>query len=327
MPDKSVRTLAPLYPRIVHLLHRAGQEPISVAEVIRGRKVYAGPPGSLSRGALVRIAADSGLDDSQFEILENPAPGEPDVYLFIGGLLTDEQVRDLQDYRLFSFGDPSELGRGTAAEGAVLRYSNLKPFVIPKDFYPGLSDAPILTLSVRTIMIANSELPDTRAFFIAQALFENAQDIAAAYPLVNETLNPAFDPSSLNLPIHPGARAYIDRNEPSFIERYAETFAFGITAMAALASVIIWARRRRHRRQKDKLDVYYAKILGLRAEVEGDKSLDVLRAARKDLLDVQQEVFDLLIDERIEADTAFTVFLGLSNQVLSELDHRLRAAA
>jgi len=327
VPSAGVRTLAPLYPSIIHILHRVDRTPTNARDLVEGQKVYAGPPGGLARGALARLAADSGLDETQYELLEDPSAVEPDVYVIVGGLLTEEEVHDLQGYLLFSYGDPDALGTGTLAEGVAMRYRNAKPFVLPSGLYPGLADKPILTLAVRTIMIASAELPDPRAFFVAQALFENAQDLAAAYPLVTETLNSSFDPESLNLPIHPGARAYIDRNEPSFLERYAETFAFGITAIAAIISVIIWARRQRHQSRKDKLDVYYAKVLGLRSEMEGVQPSEVLQAMRKDLLNVQQEVFDLLIDERIEADTAFAVFLGLSNQVLNELDSRLAAAA
>ncbi len=41
---------------------------------------------------------------------------------------------------------------------------------------------------------------------------------------------------------------------------------------------------------------------------------------------VQREVFALLIDERIAADASLTVFLGLSNRILDEVDRRIAAS-
>lgn len=325
LPIPGVRTLAPLYPSILHVMHKADREPASVKELIAGQKIYAGPQGSVARGALTRLAKEFGVPDADFEILENPWSVEPDVYFIVGGLLADDEILSMSEYRLFGFGDPSALGAGTVAEGFALKYRNVKPFILPKGLYPGISDGPVLTIAIRTILIANADLPEPRAYFIAQALFENAQEIAAVYPLVTEALNPSFDPMTLTLPIHPGARLYIDRDEPGFLERYAETFAFGLTAIAGFASLTIWARRQRLQRRKDRVDVYYARILALRADALGDHSTGELKSFRQSVVDVQQEVFALLIDERIEADTAFTVFLGLSNQVLNELDARLSA--
>jgi len=40
-------------------------------------------------------------------------------------------------------------------------------------------------------------------------------------------------------------------------------------------------------------------------------------------LDVQQEVLNLLIDERVAADTSLMAFLSLSNQIINELDRRI----
>jgi len=38
---------------------------------------------------------------------------------------------------------------------------------------------------------------------------------------------------------------------------------------------------------------------------------------------VQQDVLNLLIDERVAADTSLMAFLSLSNQIINELDRRI----
>jgi len=38
---------------------------------------------------------------------------------------------------------------------------------------------------------------------------------------------------------------------------------------------------------------------------------------------VQQEVLNLLIDERVAADASLLAFLSISNQIINELDRRI----
>ena len=71
------------------------------------------------------------------------------------------------------------------------------------------------------------------------------------------------------------------------------------------------------------MDVYYRKILDLRQKIRGDMDQQSLTGIATEVKDVQEEVFALLIDERVSADETLTIFLDLSNQVLKELEPRL----
>jgi len=71
------------------------------------------------------------------------------------------------------------------------------------------------------------------------------------------------------------------------------------------------------------VDVYYSQLLEIRRDMEGGNTHTALRFSHKRALDVQHEVLNLLIDERIAADASLTAFLSLSNQIINELDRRI----
>ena len=81
--------------------------------------------------------------------------------------------------------------------------------------------------------------------------------------------------------------------------------------------------RYRSQLRKDRVDAYYSQLLEIRRNMEGANTHTAFRSYHKRALDVQQEVLNLLIDERVAADTSLTVFLSLSNQIINELDRRI----
>lgn len=315
-----VVSLLPLYPSILHVLHRDTRSPASIGDLLRGQSIYAGPLGGAAYRVLIQLAADFRVAADEFRILDNPWAVDPDVYFIFGGLLSDDSRRQLDGFRLYSFADAGELGRGSIADGIVLRYPNLRTFVLPAGLYYAMNEAPVVTLAIRSLLVAREGLDVELAYRIAAGVFEHAQDIAFIYPLVTKELDAGFEPGSLTLALHPGARRYLERDKPGFLERYAELVALAVTIVLTLVSAAAAVYRWRKQQRKDRVDVYYDKILALRGRITTDLPLDSLRAIRREAIELQHEVFGLVVDERIAADESLTVFLHLSNQVLRELD-------
>ena len=74
--------------------------------------------------------------------------------------------------------------------------------------------------------------------------------------------------------------------------------------------------------RKDRIDVFYNRILDLRNQLNGQANPSDLNNTESEVKRVQHDVFELLVDERVDADAALIIFLNLSNQVLSELEAR-----
>lgn len=315
-------TIAPLYPSILHVLHRKGRSISDFSELIRGQQVYAGPLGSVAHRLLLQLAGDYMVADTDFTVLPDPWRVEPDVWFILGGLLPSNQQQGLAEYEFFSFGDAEQLGFGTQAEGLALKYPNVRPFILPDAVYASFNDQPILTLATRTVLIGRTDLDEDLAYLIAREIFEHAHAIAAEYQLANDELNEDFKPSSLALPLHRGARTYLERDEPSVLERYAEVVGVALTLAAALGSGVLAVWRMNKARRKDRIDGYYRRVLAVRSELSGANKDINYSLLTNNLKAIQEEVFDQLIAERLNVDESLTVFLSLSTQVLEEIAAR-----
>lgn len=317
-PFAGVKTLAPLYPSVLHVLHNRDLDPENFEILIRGANVYAGPPGGAAYRLLMQLADDFNLAGDDFQILENPWTVTPDVYFIFGGLLSPESIAQLGGYRLFSFAAEDDVYGATTADGIALKHHHLRPFVLPKGVYYRLGNEPILTLSIRSVLIAHEDLASELAYEISSALYVNAQEISLSYPLVTRELNENLQGAELILPLHDGTRRYLDRDRPGFIERNAEVIALYFTIVITLLSAAFALYRYRKQVRKDRVDVYLAQLLDVRRDMANADSDYV--ACRKQALKVQSDVLSLLIDERIAADASLIAFMSQSNQIINELD-------
>lgn len=317
-PFAGVKTLAPLYPSVLHVLHNRDLDPENFEILIRDANVYAGPPGGAAYRLLMQLADDFNLAGDDFQILENPWTVTPDVYFIFGGLLSPESIAQLGGYRLFSFAAEDDVYGATTADGIALKHHHLRPFVLPKGVYYRLGNEPILTLSIRSVLIAHEDLASELAYEISSALYVNAQEISLSYPLVTRELNENLQGAELILPLHDGTRRYLDRDRPGFIERNAEVIALYFTIVITLLSAAFALYRYRKQVRKDRVDVYLAQLLDVRRDMANADSDYV--ACRKQALKVQSDVLSLLIDERIAADASLIAFMSQSNQIINELD-------
>jgi len=322
LPTPGVVTLAPLYPSILHVLYNDAEAPADFADLIRGAKVYAGPLGGAAHRLLMQLCIDFGVVSDQFQLLDNPWTVNPDVYFILGGLLSADSIRQLEGYRLFSFADADDVSGGSVADGIVLKHHHVKTFLLPKNVYYTLSNDPIVTLSIRSVLIAHEDFNSELALDIASQLFNKAQEIALSYPLVTRELTADFNAIELMFPLHVGTKRYLDRDKPGLIERYVEVLALILTIVITALSALFALYRHRSQVRKDRVDVYYSQLLEIRRDMKGMNDHTALHSYHKRALDVQHEVMNLLIDERVAADTSLMAFLSLSNQIINELERR-----
>ena len=319
-PMAGTATLAPLYPSVLHVMHNRGGQPASFVELVRGARVYAGPAGGAAYRLLIQLSADFNLGRDEFEILENPWTVTPDVWFVFGGLLSVENAAALEGYRLFSFAAEEDRQGGTVADGIALRHHHVRPFLIPKGVYSNLADDAVVTLAIRTVLVANERFDAQLGYDIASALFVNAQEISLNYPLVTRELNESVRVADLMLPIQDGARRFLERDRPGLIERNAEVIALYFTVFITFVSSVIGFYRYRQQVRKDRVDIYFDKLLDIRQNITaGDADY---AAFREEVLNVQREVVNLLVDERIAADASLVAFMSQSNQMLDELDRK-----
>lgn len=314
-----VATVAPLFSSLLHVLYKSEEVTDDFAEALIGKSVYAGLPNGAASQFLAELSAYFGIDTSKYTTLDNPWVQVPDVYFVFGGLLALNELRDFAGYRFFSFGDADQPGNSTVADGIALRFPNINVFVLPERVYGSLNPSPVLTVATRTVLITRTSADVQMVYDVASSLFENSQQLSSDYPLASGELSENIDFSSFVLPAHSGVRRYLDRDAPTAIERYAEVAGLGLTLFAMFISALFAVHNLRKTHKKNRIDIYYNKILDLRRRLQNPDGFVQRHQIEKEVRDVQEEVFRLLVDERVSANESLTIFLDLSNQVLAEV--------
>jgi TRAP-type uncharacterized transport system substrate-binding protein len=316
-----VSTVLPLFREVLHILHEKGLRPKDGTELLRGKRIFAGAEGGMGRFFLALIAEQLNLGPSEYEIVDDPNDAIEVIFLF-QPISPSVTARIEDDYDFFSIGDVDDLGKGATVEGLSLIYPQMEPFVIPARSYGHANPAAILTVSVTTLLVARDDLPSHRIHDLAEALIDNKQQLALVHPSLFHGITERFNVDSVNFPLHDGAQDYLDRDEPGFLERYAELAGVLFTVSLALLSGLVAIARLRQRIKKNRIDGYYARVLRIRADaLKRPLPVDWEEASER-IREVESEAFDELIDERLLADDAFRIFLTLSRETLHDFERR-----
>ncbi len=165
------------------------------------------------------------------------------------------------------------------------------------------------------LLVSHRRVRPLLIYALTKTLVEQKARFAAAAPDLFRWLNSSFDADALAFPLHSGARMYINRDEPGFLERYAETLNFLVYLTALMVTGIVAFGRWRARRRKDRVDAFYQRVIDLRAQVRAhspEASLEALEA-------IESDAFSALMDERLAADESFRIFMDLAEGLRREL--------
>ena len=321
--QRGVRTVLPLYPSVLHLLHRKGKTPQNFRDLVLGKSVYVGARGGLSEWIVELIRRNADISSEAFTIVDDVDEDNPDVIIVFAMLdpgFSDEMA---DGYEFYNIDRAEDLGRGATTDGLSILFPHLKPFIIPRRFYGEGNPEPVVTVSVDNFLVARASIPDVEIYDLTKTILEHKQELATVSRVVASAVTGDFDENALTFPLHPGARKYLDRNEPGLLERYAELAGVSFTVFLAGASGLIALARWRRRRKKDRIDVYYAAVIEQRAAGLQAESPPALDTAAAKIRKLQDEAFELLIDERLAADESFRIFVTLAQDAREELrQHR-----
>ncbi len=321
--QKGVKSITPIYPQILHLFYKAEHEKTDLEDVLYGKRVFAGHSGDGSHLFALQLFNYFHIDATKFELTENPFSA--DVLIGFTDIISDEDLAGLQDYRLFSFDHANKFGHGSKVEGLAMKYPKVRPMLVPENIYLKLTQKPFLTVASDVVLVTNESLDNQLAYDITKAIFRNLQEFNHISPLISQDLNEDFKRSSLSFPLHNGARVYLDRDEPSFVERYAEVFGVIFSVLLALVSAIYSFGRWAHQRKKDRVDVFYQDLMKIKRITNRLSSKEHAIHLIKRIKQDQEKAFDMLVNEKLEANESFRIYMELSKETLKELQLKLKA--
>lgn len=329
----NLRSVIPLYTEILFIIYKKHLQPKdnSLRSLIRGRKVTMGPESSGTARLTKKLFQEFGIQPGEYQpqyvkFEDNVLSDTVDICCLVTGFSNERVQKSLQrGGEIFSLGDPDLAGKGSAADGFCLKYPLAKPIIIPKNIYQNLPEQPVLTVAIDAVLITRVDMDDDVVYDIVEIILNRKQFLVM--DLDNKLLSQIteqFDPLKLRFPLHNGSRHYLERNKPTFYERYAELFGLIFSIIIAfiggIATVTKWGKLRK----KNRIDTYYKGVMDVQIQVDDFKTEQDCQKAIQQLKYLRQNAFEQLISEKLLADESFRIFITFMNNTKKEINQRLQ---
>ena len=184
---------------------------------------------------------------------------------------------------------------------------------------PARPEDKIETVSVNHLLIARKSVSETTVATLARQLFAVRRALAREVPGASHIEKPDTDKDAA-LPAHPGAAAYIDGTERTFLERYSDYFWAAILVLSGLGSAGAWLRHYWKRDEREQNTVYRAKLFELISRVRVADSPEELFTMQCEVDDLLREALDCYDDGAIEEEdlSAFGLVLDQFHQAIAD---------
>jgi TRAP transporter TAXI family solute receptor len=226
---------------------KAGPKITKIAQ-LSGRKIGVIGRTPANINLLKVILQQYGVDPSKVEIIQFPVNEavesirnqKADAYLAAGPVnskITAEAIAASAK----DGGTPTFLAIDSA-EAIAQNHPAYESADIPAGAFGGSPDRPddeVKTISFNHHIVARKGLSEPTIAAFTHQLFAARQQLLTEFPLAAKIETPDTDKDAA-IPVHPGAAAFIDGEEKSFLDRYSDYIWWGLMALSAMGSVGAW---------------------------------------------------------------------------------------
>jgi TRAP transporter TAXI family solute receptor len=209
-PATDLRVLFAGHADVFTLVAHQGSEIRTVAD-LRGKRVSIGSPGSRQRANMERVIAALGLTRSDFADVRELSPAEQSRAFCANEI----------DAIVYSVAQPNGLildatltchgvlvaVSGPAIDRLLSDYHEYERAVIPGGTYSA-NPEDVRTFGVRAVVVTTKRMPDTVAYEITKAVFDNIDDFRRLHPAFKTLSVAEMVLTRERAPIHAGAERY-----------------------------------------------------------------------------------------------------------------------
>ncbi|MEM0939023.1 MAG: TAXI family TRAP transporter solute-binding subunit [Bacteroidota bacterium] len=319
---EGINSLFSVYSKVLHLFYRSEEKLTTFEELIYDKPIYIGIEESPTYNLMMDLFDFYDVDLSRVNVTFEMA--EADMVTELSNLLSEDMLKQYEGYQIFSFDLPENVGNASTVEGVSLKYPRLSPFIIPKDSYWDLSNEPIVTFSVDLVVMVRSSLGEIPVNDFTRSILRNRQIFTSIDPLLYIGMHENFNQGKLNIPLHEGARTFLDRDEPSFLERYAELGGVILSLIIATWSGLVSLAKWQAQKKKDRIDEFYEDLITIKNHISLLKKPSEAIEKIKHVKASQNRAFELLISEELVANESFRIYMELSKETVNELRLKLK---
>ena len=159
---------------------------------------------------------------------------------------------------------------------------------------PARPDDKIETVGVDHLIVAPKSLSDTTVGALTAQLFAARPSLAKTTPSAAKIEKPNTDKDAA-IPAHPGAAAFIDGTERTFMERYSDYIWGAVLLLSVLGSATAWLRHYIKRDERKLNTLHREKLLlaiGLLRQIDNLEDLDTLQREADEILRETLKCYD-----------------------------------
>jgi TRAP transporter TAXI family solute receptor len=184
---------------------------------------------------------------------------------------------------------------------------------------PARPDDKVETVGVDHLIVAPKSLSETTVAALTRQIFSARPALAREIRAAARIEKPDTDKDAA-IPAHPGAAAYIDGNERSFMDKYSDYIWGGVLLLSVLGSISAAARHYIKRDERRLNVLHREKLVAAIAQVRKIETVEELDVMQHEADDILRETLQCYDDGAIEeADlAAYSLVLGQFHHAVAD---------
>ncbi|MEH2473276.1 hypothetical protein V1284_004720 [Nitrobacteraceae bacterium AZCC 2299] len=175
---------------------------------------------------------------------------------------------------------------------------------------PARPDDDVKTISFAHHIVARQGLSDATVAAFTRQLFAIRQQIITDFPLAAKIETPDTDKDAV-IPVHPGAAAYVDGEEKTFLDRYSDYIWWSLMGLSAMGSAGAWFASYLKKDERNNNSTLRERLLDMLAVARHSDSLEELDQMQAEADTILRDTLTCFEHGAIEegALTAFNIAL------------------
>ena len=200
-----------------------------------------------------------------------------------------------------------------SAEAIAQNHPIYEASEIPAGAFGGAPDRPeeeVKTISFSHHIVARKDISETTIAAFTRQLFAIRQTVMAEFPLAAKIETPDTDKDAA-IPVHPGAAAFVDGEEKSFLDRYSDFIWWGLMALSAMGSAGAWFAGYLKKDERSNNSSLRERLLNMIATARRSDSIEELDQMQAEADDILRDTLHCFENGAIEegALTSFNIAL------------------
>jgi TRAP transporter TAXI family solute receptor len=209
-----------------------------------------------------------------------------------------------------------------SAEAIAQNHPMYESAEIPAGAFGGSPDRPedeIKTISFSHHIVARKDLSETTIAALTRQLFAVRQTVLAEFPLAAKIETPDTDKDAF-IPVHPGAAAFVDGEEKTFLDRYSDYIWWGLMALSAMGSLGAWFAGYLKKDERNNNSTLRERLLEMIAVARRSDSPEELDQMQSEADEILRDTLHCFEDGAIEegALTSFNIALEQFHHAIAD---------